>query len=158
MRRILRLGAAALAVAVIVAGGTVAGLAQDKEALLKERQTLMKQQGADAKAVSEYLQGKNDQATAQQKADDLVATSAKIPSLFAPGTSSTDFAGKTNAKPVIWQQWDHFKEIAAGLHSDAEKLSAAVKSGDKDAVKAQLGALGKNGCGACHDNFREKMS
>jgi hypothetical protein len=38
------------------------------------------------------------------------------------------------------------------------ELAAAIKSGNKEAVGAQRAATGKNGCGACHMPYREKLS
>jgi cytochrome c556 len=53
---------------------------------------------------------------------------------------------------------DKFKSIPPVLKGEEEKLLAAIKSGDKQAVGAQAAATGKNGCGACHTPFREKLS
>ena len=62
------------------------------------------------------------------------------------------------AKPVIWSDWNKFL--------DAQKTAAmprpmrswsALNGGDKAAIKAAFGDLGKNGCGGCHTTFREKM-
>ena len=40
--------------------------------------------------------------------------------------------------------------------AETEKLAAAAKTGDKAAIGAQIGAVGKNTCKACHDGFKEK--
>jgi cytochrome c556 len=69
-----------------------------------------------------------------------------------------EFPGKTGAKPEIWAEWDKFQKIPPVLKSEEEKLAQAVKSGDKQAAAAQLAATGKNGCGACHATYREKLS
>jgi cytochrome c556 len=34
----------------------------------------------------------------------------------------------------------------------------AVKSGNKGAIETAFGDLGKNGCGGCHETFREKLN
>jgi cytochrome c556 len=36
------------------------------------------------------------------------------------------------------------------------KLAQVSKGGDENAVKTQIGAVGK-ACAACHDDFREKQ-
>ena len=36
-------------------------------------------------------------------------------------------------------------------------LVVVVNSGDKTAIEAAYGDLGKNGCGNCHTTFREKI-
>ena len=157
MRHLVRLGFVAATVATI-GFGAVSVMAQDKEAIIKERRDTMKRQGDDFKAVQEYVKGDGDQATAVAKLNDLLAINGKIVGLFPPGTSMTDFPGKTGAKPAIWEEWDKFKTLPDGLKAEEEKLLTAVKSGDKAAIGAQLGATGKNGCGACHTPYREKLS
>jgi cytochrome c556 len=149
------IGAAVLAV---VGVGAISVRADDAEAIIKQRRDTMKRQGDDLKAISEYAKGEGDQKTAEAKIDDLLALNPKIVDLFVPGTGMDKYPGKTGAKPEIWKEWDKFKTLPAGLKADEEKLAAAIKSGDKAAVGAQLAATGKNGCGACHTPYREKLS
>jgi cytochrome c556 len=142
-----------------VLGFAVAGsVAEDKEALIKERRDTMKHQGDAMKAIGAYAKGEGDQAAALKAANDLLAINPKIVGLFPPGTSLAEFPGKTGAKPEIWKEMDKFKSIPPVLKGEEEKLLAAIKSGDKQAVGAQAAATGKNGCGACHTPFREKLS
>jgi cytochrome c556 len=158
MRRFARFGFAAAAVALAIGFGTVAVVAQDKEAQIKLRRETMKRQGEDLKAISDYSKGEADQAKAQASIDDLLALNPKILTLFPAGTGMDAFPGKTGAKPAIWAEWDKFKDIPAVLAGEEKKLADAIKSGDKAAVGAQLANTGKNGCGACHTPYREKLS
>jgi cytochrome c556 len=64
--------------------------------------------------------------------------------------------GKTEAKMAIWEKPEDFKKVLMSFVAEADKLAEVAKGGDKGAIGAQLGALGKNGCKACHDGFREK--
>jgi cytochrome c556 len=157
MRHLARLGFVA-AMAAAIGFSAVGGMAQDKETQIKERRDAMKRQGEDLKAVQDYVKGEGDQATALAKVNDLLALNPKIVGLFPAGTSMADFPGKTGAKPAIWTEWDKFQKIPAELKVEEEKLAQAIKSGDKQAVGAQLAATGKNGCGACHTPYREKLS
>lgn len=141
-------------VGLLLAMGTVAGIAQDKSAVLKERQDFMKGQANDLKPIQAFAKGEGEQGPALAGANDLLARNDKIVALFPPGTSSVDFPGNTDAKPEIWQDYDKFKSIPPVLKSEEEKLVAAIKTGDKKAVGDQLAATGKNGCGACHGPFR----
>jgi len=151
--------AVAVLAAVLLAGGALSAVAQDKEAQIKARQDFMKAQGADVKAIAEYANGKGDKAAAEKAAEDLLARSPKVVDHFPAGTSAKEFPGKTAAKPEIWMEWDKFKTIPAGpLHDEEAKLANTIKTGDAAAVKAQIGALGKNGCNACHDTYRLKQS
>ncbi len=152
-----RIVTAAMIATIMVGGGTVTVFAQEKEATLKARQDLMKAQGADLRIIKAFADGQGDQAAALEKANDLVAQSAKLAALFTAGTSLKDIPGKTYAKPEIWTEKAKFDAAAAALHSEAEKLAAAVKSGDKTATGDQFKAVG-GACGNCHTPFREKMS
>ncbi|HEY5209512.1 MAG TPA: cytochrome c [Stellaceae bacterium] len=152
---------AVFGLAVFATAGFAASVSaqQDKGAAVKERQDTMKRQGGDLKYIANFAKGTaGDQATASQKADDLLAINGKILSLFPPGTSKADLPDvKTYAKPTIWTDWNDFKAIVPKLAGLEQQLSDAVKKGDKPMILAAIGNLGKNGCGACHSTYREKM-
>ena len=148
-----------LAAAVICALGaiSVAAPAQDKEAVVKNRETLMKGQGKDLGSVKAYIDGKGDQAQAETGAANLAQSIKKIPDVFPPGSGATSTDGKYATKPVIWTDWNKFLETQKTAAGKADVLLAAVKSGDKTTIQVAFGDLGKNGCGACHETFREKL-
>jgi cytochrome c556 len=150
-----RLLGAALAMG--VASVNAVSLAQDKEIILKDRQATMKEQGKSLAAVKAYIDGKGDLVQAKAGAADLTQTTKKIPDLFPPGTGGPNPTGDYVAKPVIWTDWNKFIEAQKTAASKAETLLVAVNSGDKTAIEAAFNDLGKNGCGACHTNFREKI-
>jgi cytochrome c556 len=157
MANFARIGLTAAVLGLAIGFGTVAVVAQDKEAAIKIRRDTMKRQGADLKAIQNYIKGEGDQASAEKAMADLETIAPKIVTLFPTGTGLDAFPGKTGAKPAIWQQWDKFKAIPAVLEGYERKLDAAVKSGDKAAIGAALANTGKNGCGACHTPYREKL-
>lgn len=146
-------------VALIFALSGVAGaaLGQNKDAVVKNREALMKEQAKDMGAVKAYVEGKADLAQAEAGATDLTLTTKKIPDAFPPGTGGPDSEEKFATKPVIWTDWNKFLESQNTASSKADALLAAVKSGNKTAVETAFGDLGKNGCGACHETFREKL-
>lgn len=154
MRHYLHGGIIAASVGLLLAVGMVAGIAQDKSAVLKERQDFMKAQANDVKPIQAFAKGEGEQGPALAGINDLLARNAKIVGLFPPGTSATDFPGKTDAKPEIWQNFDKFKTIPPALKTEEDKLLVAIQSGNRQAVGDQLAATGKNGCGACHGTFR----
>ncbi len=158
MRQYLRIGAAAAAIALLVGLGAATSVAQDLAAVVKDRQGAMKQQSDDLKAIKAYLDGGSDQATAVAKAKDMLGVADRIGPLWPAGTSSKDMPGKSNAKPEIWQDMAKFKTIEAALKTGDQTLLDALTKGDKAAATAAFGDLGKNGCGACHGTFREKLS
>jgi cytochrome c556 len=145
------------ALAIVSTG--VAGIApaQDKDTVLKNRQATMKEQGADLQKVKAYIDGKGDLAQAKAGAADLTQTTKKIPELFPPGTDGPNPTGDYVAKPVIWTDWNKFLEAQKTAAAKADALAVAVNGGDKAAIEAAFADLGKNGCGGCHTNFREKI-
>ena len=132
-------------------------LAQDKEAVLKNREAFMKEQGKDIGSVKAYIDGKGDLAQAEVGAANLTQSTKKIPDMFPSGTGGTDADGKYGTKPVIWSDWNKFLDAQKTATAKADALLVAVKSGDKAAIQTAFGDLGKNGCGACHETFREKL-
>lgn len=159
MRQYLQIGvAAAVAIAVVAGLGAATSMAQDLAAIVKERQGAMKQQSDDLKAIKAYLDGGSDQAAAVARAKDMLVVADKLPDVWPAGTSSKDMPGKSNAKPEIWQDMAKFKSIQATLRNGDQALIDALVKGDKAAATAAFSDLGKNGCGACHGTFREKLT
>lgn len=62
--------------------------------------------------------------------------------------------GDTKAKPEIWTEAPKFQEAARKSQDAVEKLAAAVKTGNLDAIKAAVGPVGQS-CKACHDTYRK---
>src|SRR5271170_7037836 len=157
MSSITKFRVLAAALAIVVAGAGGVALGQDKETVLKDRQATMKEQGKDIGAVKAYLDGKGDLAQAKAGAAGLTQTTKKIPELFPSGTGGPNPTGDYVAKPVIWTDWDKFLDAQKAAASKADALLVAVNGGDKSAIEAAFNDLGKNGCGACHTTFREKI-
>jgi len=143
---------------VVLAGFGGAALAQDKETVIKNREALMKGQGKDLGSVKAYTEGKADLAQAEAGATGLTQSTKKIPGVFPPGTGGTNTDGKYATKPVIWTDWNKFLDAQKSAADKAEVLLVAVKSGDKTKIETAFGDLGKNGCGGCHETFREKLN
>jgi len=147
----------AAALTFALAGIASAALAQDKEGVVKNRETLMKGQGKDLGNVKAYIDGKGDLAQAEAGAANLTQSTKKIPDVFPPGSGGTNSDGKYSTKPDIWSDWNKFLDVQKAATAKAGALLVAVKSGDKAAIQTAFGDLGKNGCGACHETFREKL-
>ena len=157
MSTITRFRVLGAALAILVASASGMALGQDRETVLKDRQATMKEQGKDIGAVKAYLDGKGDLAQAKTGAAGLTQTTKKIPELFPPGTGGPNPTGDYVAKPVIWTDWNKFLDAQKAAAGKAEALLVALNGGDKTAIEAAFNDLGKNGCGACHTTFREKI-
>lgn len=141
----------------LVAAGASAQPA-NKQQILKERQTLMNRQAHDLGAIKGYLDGKPDHAKATAAAADLTQTMHRIPGVFPPGTAGPSPDGKYAAKPVIWTDWKDFLAHRDTAAAKVQTLTAAISSDDKARMRTAFVDLGKNGCGACHGKFREKLA
>ena len=157
MQRVHRSHGVAALVIFAIAGIAGAALAQDKEAVIKQRQDTMRGQGKALGNIKAFLDGKADQAQAEAGAADLAQSTRKIPDLFPPGSNAASPSGKYAPKPAIWSEWDKFLEAQKAAVAKADALLAAVKGGAKAEIQTAFADLGKNGCGNCHKNFRETL-
>jgi cytochrome c556 len=127
--------------------------------VIQERRTLMKDMGKQMGIINDFLEkGVGDAAAAKAAADKIHSNAGKIPELFPQGTSLADNVGETGAKPEIWANFDNFKQAAAKLGDLSSAASAAADGGDKAAIGAAFKDMGQNGCGGCHQNFRQKLN
>ena len=148
--------AVVLAFAVFDAGRTA--LAQDPKAAIEKRQMTMKAIGGHMKAISDFVNvGKGSAGDIAKRAAEISAAAKMLPSLF-PATSGNGMVTgvKTDALGVIWTDMAYFTRIFATLDKEAVELQRVALSGDKAAIQARMGMLGKNACGACHRTFRAK--
>lgn len=136
------------AAATLAACATMA--AKSPEEAIRERQALMKEQGAAMRSIQDKLKAGQVQAVAAD-AEKLAATAKLIPALFPPGSLDPQ---TSRAKPEIWQKWSEFEGLARALEAKAAKLATASRSGDAQAASAAAADLGKTTCGACHNTFR----
>ncbi len=131
---------------------------------IQERKNLMRSNGGNMKAIGAFLKtGKGSAADVATRARKIADNAKQISSLFPAGTSLKDKPGQTRAKPGIWakraihnqaEEMAAFKQAADIMSVYALKLADAAGSGDKKAIGAAMGQLGKKGCGGCHSDFR----
>jgi cytochrome c556 len=155
MRTMTKFAGAVAAAALVVGLGAAGVSAQDKEAVVKDRQATMKSMGAGMGAVKAFIDGNGDQKKAEDGVQQILTAAKTIPDRFPQGTSMEEMKDVSWAKPAIWSEHDKFLAAQKNLVSEVEKLNEAVKSGDKNKVQAQFGETGKNGCGGCHTPFRQ---
>lgn len=144
------------ALVVAVGWGTAVVFAQDREAIVKDRLATMKAMSAAISGIKKYLDGQTDQVPAKN-AEDIVKAALSLPEKFPHGTGMEAFPDKSAAKPVIWTDWDKFLAVQKNLVAQAQRLEAAVKTGDKKAVAEEYAATIDKGCGACHETYRENL-
>ncbi len=126
----------------------------DKEPNQSYRQSWFALAAMNFGPITAMLKGEMpwDDAMLKGFASDLEAvTQLNLMRGFAPGSDK----GTTRAKPEIWDNMDDFQAKLGDLQEAATALNAAAQSGDKDAIKAAVGATGK-ACKACHDEYKSK--
>ena len=143
-----------LATAVLLTGLCLPALAQfaTPEAAIKYRQGAFSVMAAHFSRVAMMAQGIQpfDAKAAVENAE-LVGNLSRLPfTAFGPGT---DKGTAHRAKDEVWKESAKFKAASDKMVADAGKLEAAAKSGDFEALKAAVGALGRS-CKSCHDDFR----
>ena len=126
--------------------------AQSDEAFILYRQRVMQSNGAHAGAVGEILKNKLAYQSLHivNHAKAINLNSALIDEAFKKEVT----AGKTDAKPEIWKEWDKFADAAKGLGEESGKLAEVARSGDMEAIGAQVKKLGDT-CSNCHKTFRK---
>ena len=140
-----------IAVAAVLAVGTVAALAQDAftppatpEEAVTMRQNLMREDGGIFRQAGN-LTGPEAVAAMTSLRDNY----SHIPALFPEDS----IVGESKALPAIWENWDAFAAIVDTGIAAAESGLAAAEAGDAAAYAAALQAIGGT-CGQCHQQFR----
>ena len=137
--------------ALLVVGAVTAATAHEHDEDLpagpvRERHELMEGVGKNSKTIGNALKAHDFKAVAPA-AEKIQADSAKIASLFPPGSAHP----KSRAKPEIWTNWPKFEANTKELGTKAGALAAAAKSGGD--VEAAADAMFAT-CKSCHDDFR----
>lgn len=137
-----------LALAVMLAANSAE--AQTTAAVVKERQEAMKSLWPMYyRGFSQVSKGESaDIASMPAKTDEAVAALRKLASMF-PAGSGRDAVPETRSKPEVWTQKAAFDAALSKLVAETQKLGAAAKTGNVDAVKAQFPAVAE-ACGGCH--------
>lgn len=166
MAKWLKCSLLAVVAAGFVVTAPVAFSTADAADPVKVRRAVMKEFGVHNKAFKKFFKPKKTAkakkralkpADMELRALAIMAMAKRLPSMFPKGTSLDDMPGKTGAKPAIWARSMEFEAAADNLKELAGKVQAAASSGDRDAMKASFGAMGKKGCGGCHKTFRKKF-
>ncbi len=119
------------------------------------RQKVMGAVGGHMGAMSTIIKGQGgDMKHFAMHADAMAALARMAQSVFPK--DSTQMEGKTKALDAIWEKTADFAKVRDNFVVYADKLAAAAKGGDKAAIGAALGELGKNSCKACHTDYKGK--
>lgn len=137
-------------VAGLLALGVTAAIAQSD--VVKQRQDLMKQMGAQTRPIGGMLRGQEpfDLAKVQAGLKVFAENSHKVASLFPENSKNV---GDTEALPSVWENKVKFEAHLTKFHQDAQTALVSIK--DEASFKAEMPKVLQN-CGACHNDFRKK--
>lgn len=140
-----------IAIAAMLAAGTVAVMAQDAftppatpEEAVSAREAMMKENGGILRQAGN-LTGADAVAAMTTLRDNY----SHIPALFPEGS----IVNGSEALPAIWENWEAFTAIADAGVTAAEQGIAAAEAGDAAAYNEAVKAIGAT-CGQCHQQFR----
>lgn len=92
-----------------------------------------------------------DGALVARNAQRVAWMATMIPDAFRGDTRAHEL--KTEALPVIWQDFARFETLAGNLQRSADRLVEVAASGDEAATKRAINAVFDD-CRACHNDFR----
>jgi cytochrome c556 len=130
--------------------------------IVKYRKAFMDANGAHISMIAAVVKGEvsftgDIAANAQALAEQGKLLTVNLEQLFPEGTAKGETGEKSAALPVIWEKWGEFEQAAQKFEEETAKFAEVAQGGDMAAIGPALGALGKQGCGACHETFREKQ-
>ena len=146
-----------------LAGAVVIGLAvtpfavshfDDKEMQQSYRQSWFAMVAMNFGPMASSVKGEIpwNQEMMQGWANDLATlTTLNIMRGFGDGSDK----GTTRAKPEIWENKADFESKMNDLKTAAAALQNPTTGGDREAIAADVGAVGK-ACKACHDEYKSK--
>lgn len=142
---------AVLSISVLLIAAPIAAH-QGATGIVKDRMEMMKGFGDAAKAMAPMVLGKKPYDAEKMK---VLAQKIRegagqhMVDMFPEGSLDKP----TDAKPVIWREWEKFKDLAHRLEEGAASLMFVAE--DQALAKQAFARLG-NTCKDCHETFREK--
>ena len=136
---------AGLLLATVCATAAMAGVIEDRQAIMKSFGGTGRTLGGMANGTTPY-----DKAVADAQLQIIVDGSAKLPALFPAGSDQSTDAVKTAALPAVWSDSASFAAAAAKINADAK---AAMGATDAATFKVAYAAV-QGDCGGCHRTFR----
>ena len=114
------------------------------------RMTLMSSMGRNMGVLGKMLQKKApfDEGKAVEAINNIEQLAVETPTVFGKRVLDP----KSEAKELIWEEFETFTKISIGLATSAKQLSGSMKSFDD--LRPALITLSQS-CKECHSRFRE---
>jgi cytochrome c556 len=125
--------------------------AQEEGAFIQYRQKVMAANSANMGAINDIVKNKLPyQSHITAHAQDIQRMSMLISDAFKKDIT----AGKTDAKPEIWKEWNKFTAAADTMGREAAELVKVSQGGNLEAISTQAKKLSDT-CGDCHKPYRK---
>jgi cytochrome c556 len=111
--------------------------------------------GAAFKAVNDELRSPTPRTVPIQISARQIRSAATAMVHWFPAGSGPQPGVKTAAKPEIWTNAAHFRQLQDNFAAQAAAFQTAANGGDVDAIRAAAHNLGQ-ACKACHQEFRNE--
>lgn len=150
--------AGALGCATALGGGLA--LAVDEPAnIIKYREAIMSANAGHLSALAGMAKGEvsfTDEAAFHAQA--LNEQNQNLARLFPEGSGRGDTEEDSRALPAIWENPDEFQQAIERFQEETAALAELTSGGDFEqaAFAQQVAQVGREGCGGCHDDFREE--
>ncbi|MEM7739958.1 MAG: cytochrome c [Pseudomonadota bacterium] len=127
--------------------------AREAEKAVSVRQSLFSLIGWNIGGLGPIARGRApyDADTVEESAERLAQLGAMIPDAFAADTSTSGI--RSEARPVIWTEFDAFTEHATAMTAAAEDVRGLAAAGDEEAALAAIRHLAST-CKSCHQSYR----
>jgi cytochrome c556 len=139
-------------VLIFVTSGFGSARAEGDEAFIQYRQKIMTANGANCGAIGDIL--KNQLPYSKDRIAEharlLHGNIGMVSSAFKQKTADL----KTDAKPVVWQDWAKFEDKIKALDTEVGKMEKVAASGTPQEIADQFKKVA-GGCKSCHDDFRK---
>jgi cytochrome c556 len=129
--------------------------AAEAAAIMKTRHDGMEEMGKAMKVLHRDLDSDDPNMGEIRSAAAVIYKNSKAASGWFPAGTGPE-AGKTGAKPDIWQNPQDFAAKLAGLQHYAQQYYQASLAGDAGTLKANEDTI-SGACKACHDKYRMEM-
>ena len=128
--------------------------------IAKRRGDMLALSGNMKKIVGYLRANKGGPKDVADSAKRIAMIAKNLPGLFPAGTGLAKYPGVTGAKPAVFDKHGDFKKAAMRLASLASNLANAASAGGagKVQISKAFGPVGKEGCGGCHKDYRQKLN
>lgn len=148
-------GAGALTLALL--GSNLALAVDEPDNIINYRKGFMRANGGHMGSLAAMARGDvsfTDEAALHART--IHEMSQNIGRLFPPGTGPGETEVETRALATIWERPDDFQQAITSLQEQSARMVEVAESGDQVAFAQQVGQLGQQGCGNCHEDFRQR--